>query len=346
MRSTNHLTYSALRSENEKNTGLFNFAFMEKLKMHWRTLVGLVLVYAAAVFSLSWVWGILFLFWVVPDLISGVTYFISEVNRKTAPVLYWFIMATWILMSAYVLAEPFFPPSWQSESYTSSQSSYSNSTPDLAGIPIFGRGDEPARAPVLAEGNYKDILIPPATPALDSSDTPSETTANGAVIPEDSIVIPDTLKYKHFAAEAMNFVGVEIQTTYINDQYEQDLEEQWTYFFSEDISVVIPDIIDERLYVVYYDYDQPEEGTFKTMIGYRTEKIGEVYEGLKGITVPKSDFAVLASDSEPESFVEQAWMWVEASNLDRAHSFDLEVYQLDEKTYEVTHAEIRVSINR
>lgn len=65
----------------------------------WRSILGLIMVYVAVWFNLSWVWGILFLLWVFPDISAGVTYFMEPIYRKENPVLYWVIVISWILLS-------------------------------------------------------------------------------------------------------------------------------------------------------------------------------------------------------------------------------------------------------
>jgi hypothetical protein len=49
----------------------------------------------------EWAWGVLFLFWVIPDIFSGITYFIEPIDKKQNPILYWIIIASWILMAIY-----------------------------------------------------------------------------------------------------------------------------------------------------------------------------------------------------------------------------------------------------
>lgn len=73
----------------------------------WRTVIGLILVYVVIIFNLEWVWGILFLIWIVPDLFSGVTYFIEPISKKDNPILFWFIVFSWLLMSIYMLSTLF-----------------------------------------------------------------------------------------------------------------------------------------------------------------------------------------------------------------------------------------------
>lgn len=75
----------------------------------WRTIIGLILFYIAIWFNWQWMWGILFLIWVVPDIFSGVTYFIEPITKSEAPILYWFIIFSWVWMAIYSLLIPFFP---------------------------------------------------------------------------------------------------------------------------------------------------------------------------------------------------------------------------------------------
>lgn len=75
----------------------------------WRTILGLILIWLATWFNLQWIWGILFLIWVVPDLMSGVTHFLEPIEKAENPILYWLIMASWLVMCAYSIATLFMP---------------------------------------------------------------------------------------------------------------------------------------------------------------------------------------------------------------------------------------------
>lgn len=77
--------------------------------LKWRSILGLILVWVAVWFNLQWVWGVLFLFWIVPDFFTGVTYFIEPVSKYENPILYWMIMISWLLMSIYSIAAGFIP---------------------------------------------------------------------------------------------------------------------------------------------------------------------------------------------------------------------------------------------
>ena len=80
---------------------------IEKIK--WRTIIGLVLIYATVVLypGYQWIWGVLLVYWVIPDLVSGTTHFIERISRSENPVLYWVIVITWLAMAAYIFVEAF-----------------------------------------------------------------------------------------------------------------------------------------------------------------------------------------------------------------------------------------------
>lgn len=73
----------------------------------WRTIIALILMYIAIFMNWEWAWGILFLFWIIPDLFSGVTYFIEPIFRKENTILYWVIVISWLLMVLYSLSTLF-----------------------------------------------------------------------------------------------------------------------------------------------------------------------------------------------------------------------------------------------
>jgi len=79
---------------------------MQKYK--FRVVLGLVLLYIAMLLNWQWVWGVLFLMWVIPDIFTGITYFIEPVEKTSHPFLYWIIIGSWLWMSVYMIAAPIF----------------------------------------------------------------------------------------------------------------------------------------------------------------------------------------------------------------------------------------------
>ena len=76
---------------------------MNTVNIKWRTLLALAVIYAAILFEWNWVWGVLFLMWLIPGFYSGRTHLIEEINRDQHPLYYWLIMSTWVALSAYFI---------------------------------------------------------------------------------------------------------------------------------------------------------------------------------------------------------------------------------------------------
>lgn len=296
---------------------------MNTIRKHWISISGLILIYVGIYLDWSWIWGILFLFWVIPAFFTGVTYFLTPVERKSSPILFWLITATWLLLSAYVIAEPFLPVEWQ--------------TSRIAQIDSYTGVTEKGAIPSFSDGVYTDPLDQKGlTPKA------GETILN----PDSTDPKPDSLIYRSFRSRKQSFIGVSVLTSHQNDQYIIDQQGLWDYFYQNDISEAIPNIVDERVYLIYSDYDQPENGNFKMTLGYRTADLSYIYDGLEGITIPPTDFAVFESSSSSETFVQEKWVEIAGSDLSRANLYDVEVYSLDPTTYKVTSSQLRVSLKK
>ena len=69
----------------------------------WRAILGLVIVATAVLLEANWIWGLLFLLWVIPDIQHGSTHFLEHVEQRKNPVIYWLIVTTWVVLSIYLL---------------------------------------------------------------------------------------------------------------------------------------------------------------------------------------------------------------------------------------------------
>lgn len=80
----------------------------DKTPIQWRVWLGLIALLFTVIMDWQWVWGILFLFWIIPDIRNQVTYFIEPVYRKGSPFLYWTIIITWLGLSVLSFSTLFF----------------------------------------------------------------------------------------------------------------------------------------------------------------------------------------------------------------------------------------------
>ena len=75
----------------------------------WRSAVALVLILIIFVFNLSWVWALVALLWIVPDLMSGTTFLMEPIERARNPILYWIILLVWLGVGTHAVLEEFAP---------------------------------------------------------------------------------------------------------------------------------------------------------------------------------------------------------------------------------------------
>lgn len=93
--------YVAERASNHQQ----NRATVVTPKVKWRAILGLLLVALAVLSEFNWVWGLLFLLWVIPDIRQGSTHFLEHVERRKNPIVYWLIISVWAGLSLYLLLE-------------------------------------------------------------------------------------------------------------------------------------------------------------------------------------------------------------------------------------------------
>ena len=72
-------------------------------KVRWFTLIAIAIVLVALLFEFQWVWGLLFLFWAAPSLVTGETFLVEPVHRAENPWLFWTIVMLWLSLSLVLI---------------------------------------------------------------------------------------------------------------------------------------------------------------------------------------------------------------------------------------------------
>jgi len=75
----------------------------------WRAVAGMLLMTISFVTEISWILGLFFLYWVLPDIKSKTTYFMELVSYRSNPILYCIIIGVWIFLSVYMFVEELYP---------------------------------------------------------------------------------------------------------------------------------------------------------------------------------------------------------------------------------------------
>ena len=74
--------------------------------LNYATFAALIIATALGYQSL---WGLLFLYWTIPNFYSGHAFLLSDVPRDDDPVLFWLIQIAWVVLGLMLVALDFFP---------------------------------------------------------------------------------------------------------------------------------------------------------------------------------------------------------------------------------------------
>ena len=54
-------------------------------------------------------WGLMFIYWTIPNFYSGHAFLLSDVTREEDPILFWLVQIAWVLLGALLVVLDFFP---------------------------------------------------------------------------------------------------------------------------------------------------------------------------------------------------------------------------------------------
>ena len=54
-------------------------------------------------------WGLMFLYWTIPNFYSGHAFLLSDVTRDDDPILFWLIQIAWVVLGLLLVALDFLP---------------------------------------------------------------------------------------------------------------------------------------------------------------------------------------------------------------------------------------------
>ena len=57
----------------------------------------------------QFLWGLLFLYWTIPNFYSGHAFLLSDVTRDHDPLLFWAVQAAWVVLGLILVLGDFFP---------------------------------------------------------------------------------------------------------------------------------------------------------------------------------------------------------------------------------------------
>lgn len=67
------------------------------------TIIAIPILLIATYLQWYWVWGVLFVYWAVPAVLSGEAILVEPIARSSHPILFWMITAMWLGFGALTI---------------------------------------------------------------------------------------------------------------------------------------------------------------------------------------------------------------------------------------------------
>lgn len=119
-------------------------------------------------------------------------------------------------------------------------------------------------------------------------------------------------------------IGIPIATS--NEQFQKDVPPLWEKFRREKMADKIPNKINQNLIAVYTDYEGNYTMPFTYLIGYEVSTLKVIPEGLRGIEIAPSAYAIFTAKGEFPKSMTTTWQSIWQAPLNRSYTSDFEIY--------------------
>lgn len=136
------------------------------------------------------------------------------------------------------------------------------------------------------------------------------------------------MKSQKVNLESFKIVGITVRTTNQNGKSAKDIMELWQRYYSENISSLIPNKIDEDIYSVYTDYKSDYKADYTTILGHRVSSLESIPAALEGREFGGGNYLEFKAKGIRPLSVFNTWqdIWVRDKELNRKYTADFEVY--------------------
>ena len=123
-----------------------------------------------------------------------------------------------------------------------------------------------------------------------------------------------------------------------------DIYNLWQRWFQENIPDRIPGKLSDDVYNLYCDYESDANGRYRVIVGNRVKSIERIPEGLSGLRIPKSKFAVYRVEGRLPYVVLETWNEIyREKGYSRKFMADFDVYDMN--AYDPQNARIEINVS-
>ncbi len=143
--------------------------------------------------------------------------------------------------------------------------------------------------------------------------------------------------------DEFHVVGVYTKTCNRDQQAAKDIPELWQKFMREDTGQKVLNRLSDDIICAYLEYEGDHMEPYTCLVGYKVPDLKNIPNGMKGITVPSSDYKkYLAKGDLTGKALWEVWTEIWKADIDRTFQVDFELY--GNKAYPIENGEADVFI--
>lgn len=144
--------------------------------------------------------------------------------------------------------------------------------------------------------------------------------------------------------QAIKLIGLQLnhKTSNENGQSSIDCGNLWQHFEKGKISESIPQKLTNSIYAVYFNYEGDHTQPFSYFIGCLVASSATTPEGLNSLIIPPQKYSKIIAKGKMPDCMAEAWKSIWSSEINRAYSYDFEVY--DHRSHDWSNAEVDVFV--
>lgn len=172
--------------------------------------------------------------------------------------------------------------------------------------------------------------------------------ASGLAFANQTNIIEGTqphMNYQLTQKDKMFVIGLPIETSNEDGRFQREVPPLWERFFRENLAEKIPNRLNPNLLAVYTNYHSDYTKPFTYLIGCQVADLGIIPEGMMGVEIEPSAYAVFTAKGEFPQSMMHTWQAIWNSDVKRSYTTDFEVYSADFNPQANPEVNIYISID-
>ncbi|MBA3723095.1 MAG: AraC family transcriptional regulator [Parachlamydiaceae bacterium] len=154
------------------------------------------------------------------------------------------------------------------------------------------------------------------------------------------------MEYVTNKTEKKLVIGIPIKTSNENGRFQKEVPPLWDRFFRENMAGKIQNRINNNFLAVYTGYEGDYTKPFTYLIACEVSNIDKVPEGMVGMKIEPTTYAVFTAKGEFPKSMMQTWQAIWKSDAKRSYTTDFEVYPADFNPQANPEIKIFISVDK